>query len=275
MLQAKYKRRFDVGMNPGQSQAAPVGTGTGADAWYPDLVLHGTEKARKLAGVVEVETAESVNHLEAMSQWGAFSRLRVPFHLYVPASSVDTARRLCTDLQISTDEIWSYHAVGDQLRFVLVQRSAAAEAAAKAFAAAEAREAAQAKSAKVKAPAPDLKKSDSPAIKSAPAKPAPVKPAPVKPAPVKPAPAKTSQGKAEPSEKSTKGSKPGTATRPVARGKAVKAVKVALKSGKPAKAKASPRPAPKAPVKRKPAPVAARKVAAKRPAGPAKAQKRK
>jgi hypothetical protein len=85
--------------------------------------------------VVEVETAESVNHLEAMSQWASFARLRVPFHLYVPASSVDSARRLCADLQIPADELWAYHAVGDQLRFALVQRSEAAEAAARAVAA--------------------------------------------------------------------------------------------------------------------------------------------
>ena len=56
--------------------------------------------AASCSASVEVETAESVNHLEAMSQWAAFSRLRAPFHLYVPASSIDTARRLCADLQI-------------------------------------------------------------------------------------------------------------------------------------------------------------------------------
>lgn len=133
MLQAKYKRKFDVAMNPGHSQLAPVGNGP--NPWYPDLVLQATEKTRKLQGVVEVETAESVNHLEAMSQWATFSKFRVLFHLYVPATSVDTARRLCTDLHIQTDEIWAYHTVGDQLRFALVQRSAAAEAAAKAAAA--------------------------------------------------------------------------------------------------------------------------------------------
>jgi hypothetical protein len=74
--------------------------------------------------VVEVETSESVNHLEAMSQWKTFSSLRVQFHLYVPASGVDSARRLCTDHQITTTEIWAYHAIGDQIRFTPVQRAA-------------------------------------------------------------------------------------------------------------------------------------------------------
>ena len=122
LLQAKYKRKFDVAVNPGNEQTTPVGTGP--VPWYPDLVLQSAERSRKLLGVVEVETAESVNNLEAMSQWAAFSRLRAPFHLYVPAQSVDTARRLATDLQIAISEIWAYHALGDQLRFTLVHRSA-------------------------------------------------------------------------------------------------------------------------------------------------------
>jgi len=120
LLQAKYKRKFETAINPGHEQAAPVG---GPPPWFPDLVLQSADKNRKLLGVVEVETTESINHLEAMSQWGAFSRLRVQFHLYVPAGSVDSARRLCTDLQISVAELWSYSAFGDQIRFTLVHRS--------------------------------------------------------------------------------------------------------------------------------------------------------
>ena len=120
LLQAKYKRKFEVAINPGNEQTAPVG---GPTPWYPDLVLQSNEKTRKLLGVVEVETTESVNHLEAMSQWAALARLRVPFHLYVPVGSIDTARRLCTDLQIPAAEVWAYHAIGDQMRFTLVQKA--------------------------------------------------------------------------------------------------------------------------------------------------------
>lgn len=134
LLQAKYKRKFEVAINPGHEQTTPVGTGPGA--WYPDLVLQSQERGRKLLGVVEVETAESVNHLEAMSQWAALARLRAPFHLYVPIAAIDTARRLVTDLQIPVAELWAYNAIGDQMRFTLVQRSAAAEAKARAAAAA-------------------------------------------------------------------------------------------------------------------------------------------
>lgn len=121
LLQAKYKRKFEVAINPGTEQSAPVG---GPPPWYPDLVLQSPEKSRKLLGVVEVETTESVNHLEAMSQWAAFGKLRVPFHLYVPVGCIDSARRLCADLQIPPAEVWAYSAIGDQMRFTLVQKSA-------------------------------------------------------------------------------------------------------------------------------------------------------
>ena len=78
-------------------------------------------------GTVEVETAESVNHLEAMAQWAHLGRARAPFHLYVPAGSVDIARRLASENQVNVAEIWSYHTIGDQTRFTLVYRAPAAE----------------------------------------------------------------------------------------------------------------------------------------------------
>jgi len=121
LLQAKYKRKFDVAINPGNERTAPVGPP--AAPWYPDLVLQSGERTKKLVGVVEVETAESLNNLEAMSQWVTFSKLRVPFHLYVPAAGIDSARRLCTDLQIQAAEMWAYHSIGEQIRFTLVSRT--------------------------------------------------------------------------------------------------------------------------------------------------------
>jgi hypothetical protein len=36
---------------------------------------------------------------------------------------VDVARRLCEDNHIQVTEIWSYHTVGDDIRFTLVHRS--------------------------------------------------------------------------------------------------------------------------------------------------------
>jgi hypothetical protein len=125
LLQAKYKRKFEVAINPGNEQTMPVGNEP--SPWFPDLVLQSQEKTRKLMGVVEVETTESVNNLEAMSQWAALSKLRAPFHLYVPSSCIDSARRLASDLSIPVAELWAYHTIGDQIRFTLVQRTDAPE----------------------------------------------------------------------------------------------------------------------------------------------------
>ena len=121
LLHAKFRRKYDAGMNPGTEQNVPVGAGP--SPLFPDLVLHSADRGRKLQAVVEVETGESVNHLEALAQWAHFGRLRTAFHLYVPAGMVDVARRLCEDNQIHVGEIWSYHIVGDQPRFTLVHRS--------------------------------------------------------------------------------------------------------------------------------------------------------
>jgi hypothetical protein len=121
LLQAKLRRKFDAGINPGVEQNASVGNAPAVV--YPDLVLFSLERGRRLQGVIEVETGESVNHLEALAQWTNLSKLRVPFHLYVPATMVDVARRLCEDNQIAVQEIWSYHSIGDQVRFALVHRS--------------------------------------------------------------------------------------------------------------------------------------------------------
>lgn len=120
-LQLKARRRYDAAINPGKEQNAAVGTGP--SAVYPDLVLLSQDRGRRLQVVVEVETGESVNHLEALAEWVHFGKLRAAFHLYVPAGMVDVARRLCEDNAIRVSEIWSYQTIGDQLRFTLVHRS--------------------------------------------------------------------------------------------------------------------------------------------------------
>jgi hypothetical protein len=107
-LLTKYKRKFDVAANIGDEQTLPVKIGLGT--FFPDLVLNA---GKRLAGVVEVESAESVNNLEALAQWVNFSRARVPFHLYVPVQAVDAARRLCAANSVSVSEIWTYRAAID------------------------------------------------------------------------------------------------------------------------------------------------------------------
>jgi hypothetical protein len=121
LLQVKLRRKYDVGINPGAEQNVPVGSGP--SAVYPDLVLWSLDRGRRLQGIVEVETGESVNHLEALAQWVHFAKLRAMFHLYVPATMVDVARRLVEDNHVNANEIWSYNSLGDQVRFTLVHRS--------------------------------------------------------------------------------------------------------------------------------------------------------
>lgn len=121
LLQSKCRRKFEVGMNPGSEQNAAVANGVAP--LYPDLVLQSLERGHRLQAVVEVETGESVNHLEALAEWAHFAKLRAAFHLYVPSNMVEVARRLCEDNHIQVHEFWSYHFFGDEVRFTLVHRS--------------------------------------------------------------------------------------------------------------------------------------------------------
>ena len=121
LLQTRFRRRFDVGINPGAEQNSPVGTGP--TAVFPDVVLVSQDRGRKVMAVIEVETVESVNNLEAMAEWIPFGRLKSPFHLYVPAQMVDVAKRLCTDSSIPVAEIHTYHWIGDEMRFLPVYKA--------------------------------------------------------------------------------------------------------------------------------------------------------
>jgi hypothetical protein len=212
------RRKIEVGINPGAEQNVSLGT---ARKEYPDAVLFSTDKGRKVIGVVEVETGESVNNLEAMAQWAHYAKLRAPFLLYVPMGSVDVARRLAADNQIAVAEIHSYHQVGEVMRFTLVHRSGPV-----ALDLGPEPDATPAAAAKAKLP--EAKKPVV-AAKKDPAKPVP-------------APAKK---KAEKAPAAAKG-----AARPVKVGKAAKPVP---KSVKPA-AKAASRPAPRKAVAKKVSP---------------------
>ena len=54
-LQARYKRKHEVAINPGHEQNQSVTVGE--LAVYPDLVLFSQDRSRKLEGTVEVETS--------------------------------------------------------------------------------------------------------------------------------------------------------------------------------------------------------------------------
>ena len=188
-LQTKYNRKLDAAINVGDERVVPVKIGPGT--FFPDLVL---TDGKKLAGLVEVETGESVNNLEAMAQWVHFSRARVPFHLYVPVPGYDAARRLCAANGAKPSEIWTYRPTHDGFDLVRIHHDASA------------------------APTPTRSAPPAPAKVPAPVKaPAPVvakKPAAAKPAKEsktakpKPKPAAKAKPAAKPAKKATKSGKP-------------------------------------------------------------------
>jgi hypothetical protein len=121
LLQARWRRRYDVVANVGDERHA--GVKVGPTQVYPDLIVYAPGRSRRPHTLVEVETSESVNNLEALAEWAPFGRAAAEFHLYVPASSADIARRLAADNEIAVTELWAYHAVGEEMRFALVHRA--------------------------------------------------------------------------------------------------------------------------------------------------------
>ena len=217
-LQARYKKKYETAANVGDEQTAPVKIG--ANTFYPDLVL---TAGKKLAGLVEVESGESVNNLEAMAQWVHFSRVRAPFYLYVPVHVFDVARRLCAANNVKVSEIWTYRPAMDGFDLVrMFHDGSVSPAPAERSMPVKIKPApppappapapppAPVKTTKppaAKLPVPTAK--SAPVPKSAPAKSAPVsKPAPAaKSAPAKPAPAKKTARAAKPAKPAKKAPK--------------------------------------------------------------------
>ena len=124
-LQSRFRRKYSVAVNVGSLQETTIRV-AGVNV-NPDLVLTNTEGVRRLHAVVEVETSESVNDLEAMAQWARFAKARGAFYLYVPAGTSDIAQRICQAKHINVSEIWTYFFVGDNFRFSMVYRSPSAQ----------------------------------------------------------------------------------------------------------------------------------------------------
>jgi hypothetical protein len=114
-LEAKYGKKLDVLINKGDARdyALKVGAGT----FFPDLIL---QEAGKLSGVIEIETGESTNNLEALAQWVHFGKAKAPFSLYVPVLAYDAARRFCEQNQVTVTEIWTYRGLMDGFDLVRV-----------------------------------------------------------------------------------------------------------------------------------------------------------
>jgi hypothetical protein len=77
LLMVRLKRKGDVVANIGESQTTPVRIGQ--VQLFPDLVLYDGRPQPQAGRNGRVETAESVNHLEAMAQWAHLGKARAPF----------------------------------------------------------------------------------------------------------------------------------------------------------------------------------------------------
>lgn len=121
-LQSRWRRKYTVAINQGAEQAASVTVGD--NILYPDLVLTAAG-ARRPEIIVEVETGESVNNLEAMAEWLRLAQVKAQFHLYVPVGSVSAARRLCDEHHIPVAEICTYHRIGDEFKYNSVYKAPA------------------------------------------------------------------------------------------------------------------------------------------------------
>jgi hypothetical protein len=197
LLQARYKRKTDVVINPGNEQNQSITVEN--LVVFPDLLLF-AEGSKRLLATVEVETGESVNPIEARAEWGVYSKLKVPLHLYVPPACVDAVKRIAAEYQIMVAELWTYTTSFDQVRFTMVHRDAdapvvklpAAKPAAKPAVKPAAKPVAAKAKPAVKPAAPKAKANAKPAAKPKPA--AKSKPK-AKPAARKPAPqAKAAKG---------------------------------------------------------------------------------
>lgn len=94
-IQALNKLDFDIYTNPGTSKNAAISDN------YPDIIL--TEKGKKNAKfIIEVETRETVNDVEAEIQWKKYAKeINATFYLLVPYESRNMAESICRRLGIN------------------------------------------------------------------------------------------------------------------------------------------------------------------------------
>ena len=89
------KTNHDVFINPGSQKNVWIGNN------YPDIIM--TKKGTMSAEfIIEVETAESVNIVEATFQWKKYAtEIRASFYVLVPATHKNLAITLCKQVGIS------------------------------------------------------------------------------------------------------------------------------------------------------------------------------
>lgn len=79
---------YRVYTNPGTEHNTSIGN------LYPDLILT-PPNSNNVQFIIEVETVDSVNANEALSQWKAYSNLGGTYYLLVPQESRILAENIC------------------------------------------------------------------------------------------------------------------------------------------------------------------------------------
>ena len=121
LLQAKFRRKYEAGMNPGRAERCRSGRAR-RPLSRPRAAVAGPRP--QAAGRGRGRDRRVGQPPRSAGAVGAFRRSCARrFISTCPAGMVDVARRLCEDNQIHVAEIWSYHVVGDEVRFTLVHRS--------------------------------------------------------------------------------------------------------------------------------------------------------
>ena len=85
---------------------------------YPDIVVVWLYVIDNVKEIGEVETSDSVNETEALSQWLEYGKLGVPFDLFVPSETYTNAHELVKKYEIKLSEIVPYSYEGGRIRFV-------------------------------------------------------------------------------------------------------------------------------------------------------------
>jgi hypothetical protein len=85
---------------------------------YPDIVVVWLYVIDNVKEIGEVETSDSVNETEALSQWLEYGKLGVPFDLFVPSETYTNAHELVKKYEIKLSEIVPYSYEGGRIKFV-------------------------------------------------------------------------------------------------------------------------------------------------------------
>ena len=98
--------------NPGNTKNQSV------NGQYPDIVVLWLYVIDNVKEIGEVETNDSVNETEALSQWLEYGKLGVPFDLFVPSETYTNAHELVKKYEIKLREIVPYSYEGGRIKFV-------------------------------------------------------------------------------------------------------------------------------------------------------------